>query len=72
MEREAAEVTREVATALAFLHENGVAHRDLKPQNVLCLNKDQVRDCVTICFLVDLVMNGGCDYVSPSVITTLF
>jgi MAP kinase interacting serine/threonine kinase len=47
VEREAAEVTREVATALAFLHENGVAHRDLKPQNVLCLDKDQVRGFVS-------------------------
>ena len=42
MEREASEVVREVACALAFLHENGVAHRDLKPQNVLCIYKDQV------------------------------
>lgn len=43
MEREASEVVREVAAALVFLHENGIAHRDLKPQNVLCVKKDQVR-----------------------------
>ena len=42
MEREASDVVREVAAALVFLHENGVAHRDLKPQNVLCVKKDQV------------------------------
>ena len=43
VEREAGQVMREVASALAFLHDNGVAHRDLKPQNVLCVRKDQVR-----------------------------
>ena len=42
MEREASEVVREVAAALVFLHENGIAHRDLKPQNVLCVKKNQV------------------------------
>ena len=42
VEREAVQVTREVAAALVFLHDNGVAHRDLKPQNVLCVKKDQV------------------------------
>ena len=35
-------MVREVAAAIAFLHENGVAHRDLKPQNVLCVRKNEV------------------------------
>ena len=34
-EEGAAMVTAQVASALAFLHANGVAHRDLKPGNVL-------------------------------------
>lgn len=37
--REAVEVAGEVARALAFAHENGLIHRDVKPQNVL-LNGD--------------------------------
>lgn len=48
VEREASDVVREVAAALVFLHENGVAHRDLKPQNVLCVKKDQITP-VRIC-----------------------
>jgi serine/threonine protein kinase len=37
--REALEIALEVARGLAFAHENGLIHRDVKPQNVL-LNGD--------------------------------
>jgi eukaryotic-like serine/threonine-protein kinase len=37
--REALEIALEVANGLAFAHQNGIIHRDVKPQNVL-LNGD--------------------------------
>lgn len=35
-EYEAASITRDLARALAFLHQNRISHRDIKPQNILC------------------------------------
>ena len=32
-EQEASQVTRDIANALKFLHDSGVAHRDIKPGN---------------------------------------
>jgi len=42
-ECEAARVVKDIATALAFLHDKGIAHRDLKPANILCETADKVR-----------------------------
>eukprot|EP00731_Ephydatia_muelleri_P018042 Em0011g82a len=47
-EREASCVVKEVADALAFLHDHGIAHRDLKPDNILCKFEHQVTP-VCIC-----------------------
>jgi len=38
-EKEARDVFRQIASAVAFIHQNGYAHRDLKPENML-LDKD--------------------------------
>jgi len=35
-EDEARNILKDLATALAFLHQRGVAHRDIKPENILC------------------------------------
>ncbi|XP_056893448.1 MAP kinase-interacting serine/threonine-protein kinase 1 isoform X3 [Takifugu flavidus] len=47
-ELEASRVVRDIAQALHFLHTKGIAHRDLKLENILCENTDQVSP-VKIC-----------------------
>ncbi|KAF6197945.1 hypothetical protein GE061_007688 [Apolygus lucorum] len=54
-EREAAEVTRDLATALKFLHKKGIAHRDLKPENILCVSRSSLSP-VKLC---DLDLGSG-------------
>lgn len=41
-EQEASKVTRDIASALKYLHDQGIAHRDVKPENVLCSDFDRV------------------------------
>ncbi|KAM4574934.1 MAP kinase-interacting serine/threonine-protein kinase 1 [Fundulus diaphanus] len=47
-ELEASKVVRDIAQALGFLHTKGIAHRDLKLENILCEYTDRVSP-VKIC-----------------------
>ncbi|XFG12553.1 hypothetical protein AB1E19_016177 [Capra hircus] len=40
-EREAAEIMRDIGTAIQFLHSQNIAHRDVKPENLLYTSKDK-------------------------------
>uniref|UniRef100_A0A5S6QGC8 Protein kinase domain-containing protein n=1 Tax=Trichuris muris TaxID=70415 RepID=A0A5S6QGC8_TRIMR len=41
-EWEASLVVRDIASALSFLHNLGIAHRDVKPENILCTHPENV------------------------------
>jgi len=44
-EQDASKIVRQIVSAVGYLHANGIAHRDLKPQNLLCagIEGDDIR-----------------------------
>jgi MAP kinase interacting serine/threonine kinase len=81
-EAEAARIVSELAGALAYLHARGVAHRDLKPDNVLCTNTNSpcsVKLCdFDLCSEVSIDIStptlltpvGSVEYMAPEVVDT--
>jgi len=40
---DAAEIFRQVASAIGYLHERNITHRDIKPENILFVDKESLR-----------------------------
>ena len=83
-EAEASRVIQDLAGALSHLHGQGIAHRDLKPDNVLCVNSNTpcpVKLCDfdlcsapvsidTSCTPTLLSPVGSLEYMAPEVVDT--
>jgi MAP kinase interacting serine/threonine kinase len=67
-EQEASIVVKDIATALKFLHDKGIAHRDVKPENILCTYPHKVSP-VKLCDL-DLASKVNGLYSARNAITT--
>lgn len=71
-ELEASKVVRDIAQALDFLHTKGIAHRDLKLENILCEHTDQVSP-VKICDFdlgSGVKLSSACTPISTPELTT--
>jgi len=75
-EKDASSIVRQIISAVAYLHANGIAHRDLKPQNLLYARSNS-DDIVVADFGLSKMFGGGqyletcCgspEYVAPEVL----
>lgn len=71
-EREVVAVVKELADAISFLHNINIAHRDLKPDNILCVNTDSLSP-VKLCDLdlgskIEINAGGACG-MTPQLLT---
>ncbi|KYR03122.1 putative protein serine/threonine kinase [Tieghemostelium lacteum] len=75
-EQDASKIVRQIVSAVGHLHASGIAHRDLKPQNLLCSGQDG-DDIRVADFGLSKIFDGGeyletcCgspEYVAPEVL----
>ena len=82
-EAEASHIVSDLAMAIKFLHSRGIAHRDIKPDNILCVNSDSpvpVKLCdfdlcsdpgnIAISTPDLLTPVGSLEYMAPEVVNT--
>merc|ERR1719481_115535 len=81
-ESEASAIVRNLAEAIKHLHKQGIAHRDLKPDNILCVRDDTpcpVKLCdFALCSKANIDIStprlltpvGSVEYMAPEVVDT--
>ena len=81
-EAEASDIIRDLAKAIDYLHSRGIAHRDIKPDNILCVNAQSpcpIKLCdFDLCSSVTIGVStpnlltpvGSLEYMAPEVVDT--